>query len=60
MYATDIRQRAAQLVAHDEAIAAKIATASAPLSAVNFTEPQAPPVVRARGAGFKLDHPWDP
>src|ERR1700754_1484862 len=41
VYAADIQQRAAQLVAHDEAIAAKIATASAPLSSVTFPEPQA-------------------
>lgn len=60
LYAADIQQRAAQLVAHDEAIAAKIATASAPLSSVTFAEPQAPPVARALGAGFKLDHEWDP
>jgi guanyl-specific ribonuclease Sa len=59
-YAADIQQRAAQLVAHDEAIAAKIATASAPLSSVTFVEPQAPPLARALGAGFKLDHEWDP
>jgi hypothetical protein len=51
VYAADIQQRAAQLVAHDEAIAAKIATASAPLSGVTFAESPASPVVRALGAG---------
>jgi Colicin D len=60
VYAADIQQRAAQLVAHDEAIAAKIATTSAPLTGVTFPEPQASPVARALGAGFKLDHEWDP
>ncbi|SOX52908.1 hypothetical protein MAAFP003_1576, partial [Mycobacterium ahvazicum] len=60
VYAADLRQRAAQLVAHDQAIAAKITTASAPLSAVSFAESQAPAVARALGAGFKLDHEWDP
>lgn len=60
VYAADIQQRAAQLVAHDQAIAAKITTASAPLSAVTFAESQAPAAARALGAGFKLDHEWDP
>ncbi|MEZ0350836.1 ribonuclease domain-containing protein [Mycobacterium sp. pR1184] len=60
VYAADLQQRAAQLVAHDAEIAAKITTASAPLSAVTFAESQAPAMVRALGAGFKLDHEWDP
>lgn len=60
VYAADIQQRAAQLVAHDQAIAAKITTASAPLNGVAFAEPPASPVARALGAGFKLDHEWDP
>jgi hypothetical protein len=60
LYAADIQDRAAQLVAHDKAIAAKIATASAPLNGVTFAEPQAPTPARALGAGFKLDHEWDP
>jgi hypothetical protein len=60
VYAADIQQRAAQLVAQDTEIAAKITTASAPLSAVTFPESPASPVARALGAGFKLDHEWDP
>ena len=60
VYAADIQQRAAQLVAHDAEIAAKITTASAPLSGVAFPESPASPVARALGAGFKLDHEWDP
>jgi hypothetical protein len=60
VYAADIQQRAAQLVAQDTEIAAKITTASAPLSGVTFPESPASPVARALGAGFKLDHEWDP
>jgi hypothetical protein len=60
VYAADIQERAAQLVAHDEAIAAKITTSSAPLHSVTFGEPQEPPPTRALGAGFKLDHEYDP
>lgn len=60
LYAADIQNRAGQLVAHDTAIAAKISTASAPLHSVTFAEPQGPPLTRALGAGFKLDHEWDP
>ncbi|MEE6139955.1 hypothetical protein SKC41_26960 [Mycobacterium sp. 050128] len=60
LYAADIQQRAAQLVAHDAEIAAKITTASAPLNGVASAEPPASPVARALGAGFKLDHEWDP
>ncbi|WP_331271345.1 ribonuclease domain-containing protein [Mycobacterium simiae] len=58
VYAAEIQQRAAQLVAHDAALAAKITVASAPLNGVTF--PETPPMARALGAGFKLDHPWDP
>jgi hypothetical protein len=60
VYAAGIQSRAAQLVAHDAAIAAKITAATAPLNSVTFPEPQAPPVARALGAGFKLDKEWDP
>ncbi|WP_139043340.1 hypothetical protein [Mycobacterium lentiflavum] len=60
LYAADIQQRAAQLVAHDTEIAAKITAASAPLNTVTFPESPAPTVARALGAGFKLDHEWDP
>jgi hypothetical protein len=60
LYAADIQSRAAQLVAHDAAIAAKITAASAPLNGVSFPEPQQPPAARALGAGFKLNHDWDP
>lgn len=58
VYAVEIQQRAAQLAAHDAALAAKITVASAPLNGVTF--PETRPVARALGAGFKLDHPWDP
>ncbi|WP_442791169.1 ribonuclease domain-containing protein [Mycobacterium sp. Aquia_216] len=60
VYVASIQDRAAQLIAHDQAIAAKITTASAPLNRVTFAEPQAPPVARALDAGFKLDKEWDP
>jgi hypothetical protein len=60
LYAADIQDRAAQLVAHDQAIAAEITTASAPLNRVTFPEPQESPPARALGTGFKLDHEWDP
>ncbi|SPM40201.1 hypothetical protein MNAB215_2397, partial [Mycobacterium numidiamassiliense] len=60
LYAATIQDRAAQLVAQDKAIAAKIATASAPLNSVSFPEPQESLPARALGAGFKLDHEWDP
>jgi guanyl-specific ribonuclease Sa len=56
VYAADIQGRAAQLVAYDKEIAAKITTATAPLNGVAFPETPA----RALGAGFKLDHEWDP
>jgi hypothetical protein len=60
LYAASIQDRAAQLVAHDQAIAANITTASASLNGVTFPEPQQPPAARALGAGFKLNHQWDP
>ena len=60
LYAAAIQDRAAQLVAQDTAIAAKITTASAPLNGVNFPDLQQSPAARALGAGFKLDHQWDP
>lgn len=60
VYAAGIQERAAQLAAQDAAIAAKITTVSAPLNSVAFAESQAPTVARALGAGFKLDHEWDP
>jgi hypothetical protein len=60
LYAAAIQDRAAQLVAHDAAIAAKITAASAPLNGVSFAEPQGSPAARALGAGFKLNHDWDP
>jgi hypothetical protein len=60
VYAADIQERAAQLVAHDKTIATKITTASAPLLSVTFAEPQESSPIRALGAGFKLDHEYDP
>ncbi|HEY0226017.1 MAG TPA: colicin D domain-containing protein [Mycobacterium sp.] len=56
LYAASIQSRAAELVAQDAEIAAKITTATAPLNSVTFPETPA----RALGAGFKLDHQWDP
>ncbi|SPM37728.1 hypothetical protein MRAB57_5577, partial [Mycobacterium rhizamassiliense] len=60
VYAAGIQERAAQLVAHDAAIATNITAATAPLQSVTCPEAPASPVARALGAGFKLDHERDP
>jgi hypothetical protein len=43
VYATQIRERAVQLAAHDQEIAAKIRAATAPLHSVSFPEPPSAP-----------------
>jgi hypothetical protein len=58
--AAQIQERAIQLAVHDTEIAAKITTTTAPLRGVTFAEPQEPPLTRALGAGFKLNHEYDP
>jgi hypothetical protein len=59
-YATQIQERAIRLAVHDQEIAAKITTATAPLNGVTFSEQKAPQPIRELGAGFKLDHEYDP
>lgn len=60
VYAADIRQRAAQLIAHDKEIAAKIATATAPLNQVTFHEPgdTTPPAQDHKPKIQAVDRTW--
>lgn len=60
LYATQIQERANQLAVHDQEIAAKITTTTAPLHGVAFADPPEPLPTRALGAGLKLDHEYDP
>jgi hypothetical protein len=57
VYAADIQERAAQLVAHDKTIATRITTASAPLQSVTFAEPQESSPIRALDAGSSWTTP---